>query len=57
MCRDKIMLLTRGVDERVRRGVDGCRRDPDNTLRVHETTRTTTRDTRQSTRLRARIAR
>jgi hypothetical protein len=44
------MLLTRGVDERVR-GVDGRRlrvyerrRDPDNTLRVRETTRTTACD-------------
>jgi hypothetical protein len=38
-------------------GVNGCRRDPDDTLRVRETTRTTACDTRESTRLRARIAR
>jgi hypothetical protein len=70
MCRDKIMLLTRGVDERVRGvgrcclrvderrlGVDGCRRDPNDMLRVRETTRTTACDTRESTRLRARTAR
>jgi hypothetical protein len=47
------MLLTRGVDEWVR-GVDGCRRDPDDTLRIRETMHTTTRDTRELTRLRAR---
>jgi hypothetical protein len=53
------MLLTCRVDERVqgidgrclrvderRLGVDGCRRDPDDMLRVRETTRTTTWDTR-----------
>jgi hypothetical protein len=49
------MLLTRGINERVRGGggvderrlgVDGCRRDPDDTLRVRETMRTTARDTR-----------
>jgi hypothetical protein len=55
------MLLTRGVDEWVRGGgvderrlgVDGCRRDPDDTLRVREATRTTARDTRESTQLHA----
>jgi hypothetical protein len=60
------MLLTHGVDERVggldgrslrvdehRLGVDGCRRDPDDTLCVRETTR----DTCESTRLRTRTAR
>jgi hypothetical protein len=31
------------VDER-RLGIDGCRRDPDDTLRVRKTTRTTARD-------------
>ena len=45
-----------GVDER-RLGVDECRRDPDDTLRVRGTMRTTARDTRESTRLRARKAR
>ena len=40
------------VDER-RPGLDGCHRDPDDTLRVRETTRKTARDTRESTRLRA----
>jgi hypothetical protein len=51
-----------GVDERRlwvdehRLGVDGYRRDPGYTLRVRETTRTTPCDTRESTRLRARIA-
>jgi hypothetical protein len=35
-----------GVDER-RLGVDGCRRDPDDALRVHETTRTTARATHE----------
>ena len=44
------------VDER-RLGVDGRRRDPDDALRVRETTRTTARDTREPTRLRARTAR
>ena len=51
------MLLTRGIDERVRGvdecrlgvderrlGVERCRRDPNDTLRVCETTRTTARD-------------
>jgi hypothetical protein len=46
----------RGVDGS-RLGVDGCRRDPDDTLCVREPIRTTARDTRESTRLRARIAR
>jgi hypothetical protein len=42
-------LISVGVDER--------RQDPNDALRVHKTTRTTARDKRESTRLRARIAR
>jgi hypothetical protein len=54
----------RAGGRRGRRGVDGCRlgvdkhrRDPDGTLRIRETIRTTSRDTREPTRLRARTAR
>ena len=49
------LMSSRGVDGH-HLVVDGCRRDPDDTLCVRETMRTTARDTRESTRLCSRIA-
>ena len=52
MSRQNNATNTRG--RRTGSGDSGCRRDPDGTLRVRETIRTTARDTHESTRLRAR---